>query len=110
EDADRAGSSTADQRRGGAAVVRCLERRSVVEAVAAVELSAQGPHRGDLDGLVVVQGRKDARQALGQQRLPGSRGPAQQQVVTAGGGDFESEPALGLALDLTEVVQFRRDG
>ena len=69
EDSDRSGTASADERRGGAAVMGCLERRAVIESVAAVEFSAQRSDGGDFDGFVVVQRRQDSGQALGQQCL-----------------------------------------
>ena len=110
ENTDRSGATSADERRGGAAVVRRLERRPVIESLAAVEFPTQGPNCGDLHGFVVPKWRQDSRETLGQQGLTGSGCAAHEQVVPAGGRDLETEPSFGLSLDFGEVVEFRGDG
>lgn len=109
----RSRSAPTDQRRGGAAVVGRFERGRAVESFAAVELSPQRAHRRRFDGLLVIQWWKYPRQALCQQRLSGSWGASHQQIVSTGGGDFETESSFGLALDFDKVVTFggfRADG
>lgn len=105
EDADRAGSASPDHRRGGAAVVGCLERRSVVESIATAQFPAQRPHGGDLEGFGVTQLREDARQALREQGLARPGGSAHEEVVAAGGCDLETESGFVLTLDFGEVVE-----
>ena len=76
----------------GGRVPRCL-----------LEFSPQGPYGGDFDGFVIVESRQNPGQALGEQCLAGSGCAAHEQVVSSGGGDFESESPFGLALHLGEA-------
>jgi hypothetical protein len=60
-------------------------------------------HRGDLQGLLVGQRRQDRGQSLGEHRLAGTGWPDQEQVVTAGGGQFEPAPAQFLTDHVGQV-------
>lgn len=108
EDADRAGLPASHERRGGAPVMGCLERRPVIELLTGHELPAQRAHRGDFEGLGVVERWEDPGQALSEEGLTRARSSAHEEVVTARGGDLEPEPSLLLPLHLGEVVEFGR--
>ena len=56
-----------------------------------------------LDGLVEGQRRQDAGEPLGEHRLAGAGRADHQNVVAAGGGDFEGALRRGLAADVAEI-------
>ena len=73
-----------------------------------------GVHRGTLQRLLFGHGREDAWQAAGQHALAGAGGADHQQVVAAGGGDFQCPLGVVLAVNLTQIgaaaLHVRRDG
>lgn len=65
-------AATSAQGRERDAVVRCLERRTPHEGRAPV-VAAQGVDRRDLQRVLVLEVRQDARQPLGEHRLARTR-------------------------------------
>jgi hypothetical protein len=95
--------AAADERRRGGGVVRCLERRPADQAWHRRQGAGDRVHRGHLERGRVVQRRQDRGQPLGQHGLAGTRRSEQGEVVRAGGGDLEREPAPVLADHVGEV-------
>jgi hypothetical protein len=95
--------AAAHQRRRGGGVVRCLERRSADQARHRRQGAGDRVHRGHLERAGVVQRRQDRGEPLGQHGLAGARWSEQGEMVRAGGGDLQGEPAAVLADDVGEV-------
>jgi hypothetical protein len=90
----RAASPSSDERGGGGGVVWGPEG-AVAYQSAAERLPCGGVDPGHLEGLVIVERRKDGRKALGQERLPGTGRPDHEEVVSAGGRHLKSLAATG---------------
>ena len=64
-------------------------------------------HRGHLERLVEGERRQDSRHAPGHHRFAGAGRTDEQQVVTAGRGDFERAPREQLSADVGEIGDCR---
>ena len=85
------------------------ERADRDEARVGAEKAGGGEHLGDLERLVLLEGREQAGEASGQHRLAGAGRAGEEQIVGAGGGDLEGAAGLVLASDVGQVLD-RRDG
>src|SRR3954469_3485385 len=66
--------------------------------------SRDGMNRGDLERLVEVERRKNARRALRHHRLAGSGRTREQHVVAAGGGDLQRAACGHLSAHIGKVT------
>src|SRR6516162_8918115 len=94
--------SAADQRRHAGGMMRRAERTAIGERAALDLARDRGDHR-DFEQFRRRQRRQDGRQPRGQHRLAGAGRSDHEQIVTAGGGDFERALGALLALDVLEV-------
>ena len=94
--------AAADQRRHAGGMMRGAERTAVGER-AAFDFAGDGGDHGDFEQFGRRQRRQDGRQPRRQHRLAGAGRSDHQQVVAAGGGDFERALGAFLALDIGEV-------
>ena len=84
--------------------MRRAKRARPVQRAIARQLPEQASHLGDLDRFREFERRQDSRQAAGQHRLARARWPAQQQVVSSGGGHLQRTLGLFLSVHLAQVV------
>ena len=106
-EADFAGArdhAAADEAGVGDGVVRRAEGALGDEARVRVEHAGDGVDLGGLEGFVETQRREDGGQALGEHGLAGAGRADHEDVVAAGGGDFEGALGDVLAADVVEVV------
>ena len=96
--------AAADQAGVGDGVVRRAEGAVGDQAAVRVEHAGDGVDLGGLERFFEAQRREDRRQALGQHGLAGAGRADHQDVVAAGGGDFERALGDVLAADVLEVV------
>jgi hypothetical protein len=80
---------SSDERGGGCGVVRSPERPAAHQSTPNW-LSGGGVDPRHLEGLVILQGRKDGWKTLGQERLSGTGRPDHEEVVSTGGCHLES--------------------
>jgi hypothetical protein len=95
--------ATSGEAGGRDRVVRCAERSSGDQSL---RTRHPGCHRIDLgrgERFCLVEGRQDARQALREHRLPGPRGPQEEEMVGASSGDLECPLGVFLAGDFGEI-------
>ena len=96
--------AAADQRRHAGRMMRRAERPLIGERAAFDLAGDRGDHR-DFEQLGRRQRRQDGRQPRRQHRFAGAGRPDHQQIVAAGGGDFERALGAFLALDVGEIEQ-----
>ena len=77
--------------------MRGLEGRLTYQFAERLTRRAKGADGGHLHRRIVVQGRQDARQSLGQHGFARSGRAGEEHVMPAGRGDFQGEAALRLA-------------
>ena len=94
--------TAADQSRHGGGVVRRAERPPVGQRPALDLAGDRGDH-GDFQKLGRRQWRQDRRQPRRQHRFAGAGRADHQQIVAAGGGDFERPFGAFLAFDFGKV-------
>ena len=94
--------AAADQRRHRGRMMRRAERPPVGQRAVLDLARDRGDHR-HFEQLGGRQRRQDGRQPRGQHRLAGAGRADHQQVVAAGGGDFERALGALLALDVGEI-------
>ena len=102
--------AAADQTRGRDRVMRRAKRARAHESHGSIQKAGDAPDRGDLDGLVGGERRKNRRQPSRQHRFPRTRRSDEDQVVSARGRDFERTLRVRLPADVGEVeLFFQRD-
>ena len=94
--------AAADQRRHAGGVMRRAERPAVGERAAFDLAGDRGDHR-DFEQFGRRERRQDGRKPRRQHRLAGAGRPDHEQIVAAGGRDFERALGALLALDVGEV-------
>ena len=97
------GGAAADEPGVGDGVVRGPKGPPAQEPLARLEQPHDAVNLGGLQGLFLVQGRQDGRQALGQHGLARARRADHQDVVAAGRGQQQGPLHRLLALDLAEI-------
>ncbi len=98
----------ADERHVGDGVVWRAERPRGEQARPCGQRSGHRMDRRAFQRFLERERRQNARQPPGQHRLPGAGRAGQEQVVTAGGRDFERTPGKQLPTDVREIAM-RRD-
>ena len=95
--------AAADEAGVGDGVVGRAEGPVGDEAFVAIEHAGDGVDLGGLEGFFETQRREDRGQALGEHGLAGAGRADHEDVVAAGGGDFERALGDVLAADVAEV-------
>jgi hypothetical protein len=93
---------TADQGRQGSRMMRVAERPLAQQPAIAQPAGDRKDH-AQFEGLGRFERRQDARHSRRQHRFAGAGRADHQEVVAAGGGDFEGPLGALLALDVLEV-------
>ena len=94
--------AAADQRRHARGMVRGAERTAVGQR-AALYLAGDRSDHGDFEQFRWRQRRQNGRQSCRQHRFSRAGRSDHQEIVAAGGGDFERALGAFLALDVGEV-------
>ena len=94
--------AAADQSRHAGGMMRRAERPPVGQR-AALDLAGDRGDHGDFQQFGRRQRRQNRRQPRRQHRFAGARRPDHEQIVAAGGGDFERALGAFLTLDVGEV-------
>ena len=96
--------AAAGQRRHAGGVMRRAERPLIGQR-AAVEFAGDGRDHRHFEQLGWRQRRQDRRQPCGEHRLAGARRADHQEMMSAGGGDFERALGAFLSLDIAQIEQ-----
>ena len=100
----RGGMGAAAQQTGvGNGMVGGAEGAVGEDGLFGVEQAADAMDAGGFDGFLAGEGRHDGGHALGEHAFPGARGPYHEEIVPAGGGDFEGTLDAVLAFDVGTV-------
>ena len=94
--------AAADQRRHAGGMMRRAERTAVGQR-AAFDFAGDGGDHGDFEQFGRRQRRQNGRQPRRQHRFSRAGRSDHQEIVAAGGGDFEGALGAFLALDIGEV-------